>query len=188
MATKKDAVIAKMEKNLSRLTEDGFRITKVVSKKDKITIISEQYRNGEHVESKLDCEDKANPEFYKAFGDMAKCMKDRIEKSVAIQADGYKCQGISIDYADDDGERMGMIATLFVPTSDMNGGITINTPRLIEKKGGGAGQASMSDKILGTVKTLLREADKYREGDRAQQVLVKDDKKKKKEDADEGEE
>lgn len=157
----------------SKNGDKHYRITKIISKTDSVTVNAEKIlKSGEVRVSNLTAPDKANPEFYKAIADLGKLMVKRIEKFATFDAD-IRCTHVSLDYAKEAHRRMGMIVTLHIPTTDMPGGMTLNTPRLIERmtgvKGGGA---LMSDQIQDAVEKVIEEADKYRKSDRAQKDLA----------------
>lgn len=171
--------MASKEKSNNKITEDGWRITKVVHQKNRTMVRMEQkssYRGDSSAEL-------PNPEFLKALATLGNKMADHIKLQPDWKANA-RHQGVSIDYSDEEHEQMGMVFTMYIPLTHMNGGFPINTPRLVEKTPGARGGTYMSEGILNATKTLLREAMKYYEGDRAQQDLID---KIKKEDEEESE-
>lgn len=167
----KDTVIKEMNSTLAGWEKgDGHRLTKIMVKTDKVKLNMELKKNGEILTAKWSSADKAEPELYKAMADLGKAMRGRIKNAIIIESDA-RCQGVSLDY--DEHEALGMICTLIVPVNDMSGVISINTPRLKEKlpnvKGGPI--PYMTDTLTNLTKAVMREAEKYMSGARAQQSM-----------------
>jgi len=170
---KKDSEVAALKKAQGKVVNDeGSRIVKVISKQDKISVNSELVRNdGSLRTSHEESSDKANPEFYKAMNALGRKMA-ALTRMDSKWAEHCRLIGVSVDYSKDEYERMGMIATFVIPILHMGGVITINTPRIVEKiQGAKGGGVCMDDATLGMVKTVLREAQKYVDGDRAQKDI-----------------
>lgn len=150
--------------------ENSWRVVKVKVNGDRHYVKMERIV-GNSVQTRDDSStDAANPELYKAMATLGKLMVERIRQKDWI--DDARLLGMSVDYSKDEHERMGMIATLYRPVNDMTGGLTVNTPRMLEKKEGASGGSFMSDDILNAVKTILRYAHDYIDGDRAQRDIV----------------
>lgn len=163
--------MAKKEKATAKITDDGWRVVKVAHQKNRTFVRLEQKVNGETAHKETTSGDTPNPEFVKALGTLNKIMCNHLKmqdewKNIA------RAQGVSVDYSDEEHGQMGMVYTMYIPLTHLNGGFPLNTPRLIEKVAGAKGGTYMTDGILNAVKSLLREAVKYYEGDRAQQDLV----------------
>lgn len=157
------------KKEDANLSED-FRITKVGSKKNKVFINAERIHNGETLSTSLACTDTANPEFYQSLLDLGKFMCTHMGMDADWKAQS-KCISVAVNYEEDD-ERMGVIVTLNVKLTKFDKPIVINTPHLREKvEGKGGGGSFMPQKMLDLVKTVLREGQLYRDGERAQQEL-----------------
>lgn len=130
-----------------------------------------QQSHGDVKLTTLTSDTPANPEFYEALKELGKYMCDLIGAPTDWKSK-HTCNSVAIGYEEDD--RINAVVTLYVQLEKFNNGIVINTPCLREKLSGkGGGGNFMTPKMLELVKTVGDEDQKYWDGERAQQTLLK---------------
>lgn len=159
-------------------TVDGYRITKVKSKDDKIFIHAEHEKNGSTLERSIHSDQEARPEFYKALAKLGKNLVEKeFEELPEAWLEDHRIYSISLSYDSDEWNRMWMKANIQFPQSKYKEGFNFNTPSLREEVSGAPGGGPfMKEQTLDLVNAVIKEAHAYLDGERAQEKLIKDKK------------
>lgn len=121
----------------------------------------------------LKCKDEARPEFYQAMQDFAEHWKEILEVDEKVNPE---VTSVSFSWTKDDQGVPVMGVTMYasVRLKRTTGVWGCNTPHRIEhfysENGGDEGQV-MSDDLSSACKMLLSEAERYINGERAQQTI-----------------
>lgn len=124
-------------------------------------------------ELSLKCKDEARPEFYAALQDLAEHWKEILEADEKLNPE---VSSVSFSWTRDDQgvQVMGVTIYASVRLKRTTGVWGCNTPHRIEsfysENGGDEGQV-MSDDLITACKSLLSEAERYINGERAQTTI-----------------
>lgn len=151
--------------------EPEMKIVKIGHKSGTTHVNGVINMNGDTITRELVSDTPPNPEFFKSLDTLGAYMITLMGLPADFK-DNQKCLWVSVGHEEDD--RLNAIITLSVKLDKFNAPMTINTPIMREKLAGSPGKGFMTEKMLDLVKAVIKEADLYAKGERAQQELIKE--------------
>lgn len=155
------------------------RVNKIKINKDNKVMITWEKKMGEsYDEYSLNCSEPARPELYAAIQNLAIHVIEMCELPEEYIS-RIKVKGVSFSYSEKK-ETMGAVITAIMDLKYSFQPLNLNTPHKtvdFPNDGNGAEEMLLSGKCIDVLDTVVKEAFKYIDGDRAQQKLFDEENK-----------